>query len=275
MTREPNGIVSQRIEITPNLIKLRVVPQGWELPDFTPGQYVVLGLPGSAPRCLGAEVEDRPPKDPDKIIMRAYSVASSSEAKEYLEFYIGLVHSGSLSPRLFSLKAGDRVWLSERFKGLFTLSEVPHEFNILLIATGTGVAPYMSMIRTEIAQGLRRRFAVVLGANHSVDLGYHDELKTLDSTSDNFRYLPILSLAHEEPVPWSGHRGFIQDLWQGGTIDKIWEFHPKPDNTHVFLCGNPIMIEIMADILSEEGFKEHSRKQAGQIHLERFFPKAK
>jgi ferredoxin--NADP+ reductase len=185
------------------------------------------------------------------------------------------VHSGSLSPRLFNLKAGDSVWLAERFKGMFTLSEVPNEFNILLIATGTGVAPYMSMIRTEITQGLQRRFAVVLGANHSVDLGYHEELKALDSISDNFHYLPILSLAHEEPVPWPGHQGFIQDLWQGGTIDKIWGFHPTSDNTHVFLCGNPIMIDIMVDILSEEGFKEHSLKQTGQIHLERFFTKAK
>jgi ferredoxin--NADP+ reductase len=271
--KEPNAIVTQRIEITPELIKMRVVPQGWELPEFTPGQFATLGLPGTTVR-FGTELpEERAPKNPEKLILRAYSIASSSVAKEFVEFYIGLVHTGSLSPRLLGLRPGDKLWMSEKFKGMFTLSELPEGFNAVLIATGTGVAPYMSMIRTEIAGGLKRRFAVFHGAYHSSDLGYHSELQTLDTVSEQFTYLPTLSHPHEEQVPWNGHTGFVQKLWTDGVLDKAWGFHPTSDNTHVFLCGHPLMIEEMTEILVNEGLVKHSKREPGQIHAEQYFVK--
>jgi len=267
-----NAIVNQRIEITPDLIKLRVVPDGWELPEFTPGQYCVLGLPGSASRYPAADKEENPP-EPDKIIMRAYSVASSSVTKEYLEFYISMVRSGTLTPRLLNLKKGDKLWISSKFKGMFTMSEIPNEFNIVLIATGTGVAPYMSMIRTEIKKGIRHCIAVIHGAYHSTDLGYHSELSMLSSVSDIFTYIPIISHAHEEPVLWDGHEGFVQKLWIEGELEKAWGIQPTYENTHVFLCGHPLMIEEMQQILESEGFTKHSKKEPGQIHTEKFFAK--
>ncbi len=272
-SKEPNAVVTQRIEVTPDLVKLRVVPEGWRLPDFEPGQFGTLGLPGTAPRIDIADTEERSPKDPGKMILRAYSVASSSVAKEYLEFYVGLVRSGSLSPRLLALKPGDKLWISERFKGMFTLANVPRDHNAVLIATGTGVAPYMSMIRTEVAQGLKRRFAVFHGAYHSYDLGYHSELTTLDSLSPVFTYLPTLSHAHEEPLEWTGSNGFVQALWAEGILEKEWGFRPAPDNTHVFLCGNPFMIDEMTELLLKEGFEKHSKKSPGQIHAEQYFVK--
>lgn len=273
VVKQPNAIVSQRIEVGPELIKLRVIPDGWELPDFTPGQFASLGLPGTTLR-VGTELpEDRPPKDPDKIMVRAYSVASSSKAKEFVEFYIGLVHTGALSPRILSLKVGDRLWMSEKFKGMFTLSEVPEKFNAVLVATGTGVAPYMSMIRTEIASGLKRRFAVFHGAYHSTDLGYHSELQMLDYVSEQFAYLPTLSHPHEEQVPWNGRTGFVQKLWTDGVLDKAWGFHPSAADTHVFLCGHPLMIDEMTDLLTGEGFIKHSKREPGQIHSEQYFAK--
>ncbi len=267
---ELNVIVAQRIEVTPSLIKLRVVPDGWELPDFTPGQYSALGLPSTAPRHESAQPERDPEADLGRTIKRAYSVASSSVAKEYLEYYIGLVRTGSLSPRLFALKEGDRLFVSPKFQGMFTLSEVSEEFNVALFATGTGVAPYMSMIRTELRQGLKRRFAVVHGACQSRDLGYHDELQALSLMSKEFDYLPIISHAPEEPIAWKGHEGFAQKLWTDRVVADGWGIKPSPDNTHVFLCGNPLMVDAMLEILGSEGFARHSRKEPGQIHVESF-----
>ena len=268
--KEPNAIVVQRIEVTENLIKLRIIPDGWELPDFIPGQFGVLGLPASAPRYPSCD-PDEPPIASDKMILRAYSIASSSVLKEYLEFYIGLVRSGALTPRLLSLRPGDKVWLSPKLRGMFTLSEVPAEYNLVLIATGTGIAPYISMIRTEVAQGVRRKFAVIHGARHSSDLGYHNELMTLSAANDSFKYIPILSHAHEERIPWKGHEGFVQKLWTDGILDKAWGSHPTPQGTHVFLCGNPIMIREMEEVLEKEQFKKHTKREAGQIHIEQFF----
>ncbi|MCK5124663.1 MAG: ferredoxin--NADP reductase [candidate division Zixibacteria bacterium] len=270
--KELNAIVSQRIEVTPSLIKLRVIPDGWELPDFEPGQFGVLGLPGSASRYSSAAPEENPP-DSEKLILRAYSVASSSVAKEYIEFYIGLVRSGSLTPRLLNLKRGDKLWVGPKFKGMFTLSEVPNEFNLVLIATGTGVAPYISMIRSELAKGARHRFAVIHGACFSGDLGYHDELTTLASANKNFTYMPILSHAQDEVVPWKGHEGFVDKLWTDGTLENSWGLHPTPENTHVFLCGNPLMIKSMVEVLEKENFIKHSKKSPGQVHTEQFFVK--
>ena len=90
-----NTIVSQKIEVAPGLIVLRVVADGWELPEFTPGQFAVLGLPPEAPRCDGSWIEDHTPRA-GRLIRRAYSIASSSVSREYLEFYINLVQSLSL-----------------------------------------------------------------------------------------------------------------------------------------------------------------------------------
>jgi ferredoxin--NADP+ reductase len=156
---------------------------------------------------------------------------------------------------------------------MFTLAEVPEEFDAVLIATGTGVAPYMSMIRTEVAGGLKRRFAVFHGAYHSTDLGYHSELTTLSSISDRFIYVPTLSHPHEERSPWTGHTGFVQSAWQNGILEKAWGHRPTPKDTHVFLCGNPLMIEDMLGLLAAEGFVQHTKKTPGQVHAEQFFVK--
>lgn len=270
ITKEPNAVVIQKVEIAPGLIKLRVGGVGWEIPEFKPGQYSILGLPGTAPRCHDSGPEDYPPEKPDKLIIRAYSVASSSVAREYLEFYISLVRSGSLTPRLFNLEKGDKLWLSTHFSGMFTLHEVPIEYSVALIATGTGVAPYMSMIRTEVYEGLRYRFAVVHGARNSWDLGYNNELRTLNYMSDCFTYFPIISEPQEELTPWKGHVGFVQKVWEDGLIEKAWGFKPTRENTHIFLCGAPIMINSVMPILKEEGFEEHTKDSPGQIHMEKF-----
>lgn len=265
-----NAQVTQRTEVSPGLLILRVAPVGWTFPDFTPGQFTVMALPGSAKRCEGAEAELQAP-DPQKLIRRAYSIASSSVEKEYLEFYISLVRSGGLTPRLFALELGDRLWLSPKCTGMFTLKDVPEDKHAVFIATGTGLAPYMSMLRTYLEMNKPRKFAVLHGAYHSWDLGYRTELFTLQRLCRNFAYMPIINEPHGEPIPWKGPTGFVQDLWKGGVIKAAWGFQPTPENTHIFLCGHPAMIESVTSILIGEGFAEHSPQKPGQIHTEKFW----
>ena len=265
-----NAVVTQRTEVAPGLIILQVAPDGWELPDFTPGQYTVLGLPGSAPRDPGTDPEEEP-APPNKLIRRAYSVASSSMAKQYLEFYIALVRSGALTPRLFALEVGSRVQVGPKITGMFTLDKLPDDLNVTLFATGTGVAPYISMMRTELSRNLKRHFAIVHGARHSWDLGYRAELITLERICANFDYLPIIDHPDEEPIPWAGRTGWCQDVWRDRLIDRMWGFQPTPENTHHFLCGNPLMIQEMLRVLAEDGFQEHTKRVPGQVHLEKFW----
>ena len=267
---ELNAVVTTKIEVAPGLMVIRVAPDGWDLPEFAPGQFAVLGLPPEADRSDLADTEDEPVK-PGKLIRRAYSIASSSKAHKYLEFYVTLVHSGALSPRLFKLQPGGRVWLGPKITGTFTLDLAPPDKEVILVATGTGLAPYMSMLRTELAASKGRRFAVLLGARHSWDLGYHAELVAMEQLSPKFTYLPIISRPAEEPVPWTGRAGYVLDLWRSRELEQEWKERPTPETSRIFLCGNPAMIDDMVDLLSDEGFTEHTRKTPGSIHVERYW----
>lgn len=267
-----NAIVSEPVFVNSEAMILRVKPDGWDLPEYAPGQFVVLALPGKSPRIPYplSEMEIEPPK-PDKLIKRAYSVASSSKEKKYLEFYITLIRSGTLTPRLFALKEGDRIFMGKKLSGIFTLDDTPKESNLVMMGTGTGLAPYMSMIRTFLKSNCERKFTVIHGARHSWDLGYHTELSMLSKLVDNFNYIPVVSRPSQETIPWNGETGHVQDLWKRGVIAKDWGMEPTPKNTHVFLCGNPGMIDAALVMLKADGFTEQTRKKPGQVHVEKWW----
>lgn len=262
-----NSVVSNIIQASPTMRIMRVKPDSWELPSFTAGQFISLGLPATAPRSADSTEEDIVYK-PNKMIRRLYSIASSSVSKEYIEFYITLVRSGALTPRIFNLNIGDRIELGKRTSGIFTLEEVPEGKNVILIATGTGIAPYISMIRSNALQKRLGKIAVIQGAANSWDLGYSSELLLIESLSDKFTYIPTILMPDKEPGGWHGDTRLIQDIWEDGAIEERWEFSPSPEDTHIFLCGNPTMTDDMSQRLVKSGFVEHSRKTPGQVHIE-------
>jgi ferredoxin--NADP+ reductase len=265
-----NAVITHRIDAASGLSIFRVAPVGWQLAEFRAGQYLVLGLPGSAPRDPLSDPED-PPADPAKLIRRAYSIASSSLSKNELEFYVTLVRSGALTPRLFALKPGDKVWLSNKPVGMFTLDQIPHDKHVVMIATGTGLAPYMSMLRTHLGNSANRRYAALVGARHSWDIAYSAELNTMQRLSPRFTWLPTVSRPAEEPVPWGGEAGHVQDVWRSGRLAERWGVAPTPENTHVFLCGAPAMIDDMTALLAADGFTPDERGKPGQVHAERYW----
>lgn len=270
MRAELNAVLTHRIEVTPGLLILRIAPVGWSLPPFVPGQFAVIGLPAAAPRIALSDPEE-PNGDPGRIIRRAYSIASSSLELGALELYVNLVRSGELTPRLFALRPGDRLWLGPKITGMFTLRDVPPDRDVILVGTGTGLAPYMSMLRTELDCGGSRRFAVLAGARHSWDLGYSAELITMARLCPNLTYLATVSRPEAEPVPWGGPRGHVQELWRRGALARAWGGAPSPATAHVFLCGNPAMIDDMTALLEGEGFRVHGPRAPGEIHVERYW----
>jgi ferredoxin--NADP+ reductase len=264
-----NAVVTQKTELTPRLMILRVAADGWDMPHFEAGQYTVLGLPPSTPRYALSVPEINPPA-PGKLIRRAYSIASSSLTHEFMDFYIGLVSNGALTPRLFALEVGDHLWLSDRVVGLFTLDQVTPGRHIVMVATGTGLAPYMSMLRTHLQCNSERQMAVLHGAFHSWDLGFRDELLAIQHLCSNFTYVPTIDRPQDEPVTWHGQTGWVQNLWREGAVAQAWGFPPTPENSDIFLCGNLAMIAEMIELLQAQGFCEHTPHQPGQIHVERF-----
>jgi ferredoxin--NADP+ reductase len=263
-----NARVIGREEIHPELIVLRVRPDD-KLFDFKPGQFAVLGLPGAAPRVPQAEAES-PVPEPDKLIRRAYSIASASVERRYCEFYLTLITSGQLTPRLFALKHGDRVFLGPKASGVFTLDKVPPGKAALLIATGTGLAPYVSMLRTILTHETQRKFIVLHGARHSWDLGYRGELETLARLRPNFTYIPSITRPDQDQH-FLGRIGRIQAILEQGALEKDAGLKLDPDHVDVFLCGNPEMIKVVTTMLEGKGFKRGSGKEQGNIHVEEYW----
>ena len=263
-----NASVIGREQIHPELIVLRVRPEG-KLFDFKPGQFAVLGLPGSAPRVPEAEIET-PAPDADKLIRRAYSIASASVERRYCEFYITLINSGGLTPRLFALKHGSKVFLGPKASGVFTLDRTPPGKTAVLIATGTGLAPYVSMLRTILTTETQRKFVVLHGARYSWDLGYRGELETLARLRPNFTYIPSITRPDQDPH-FHGRTGRIQTVLEQGAIEKDAGLELDPAKTDVFLCGNPEMVKAVKAQLEPKGFISGDSKNPGTIHVEEYW----
>jgi len=304
MAVEYNATVSSRVEVAPGLIILRVAPD--KLPfEFKAGQYVVLGLKPSQPRIYEAEAEAagvvavgaveaagvaapvagtpesqeavaaqatasaRAAADPDRMIRRAYSIASESRADEYLEFYLTVVMSGELTPRLFNLKIRDRLYVGPKAVGVFTLDKAPGK-HILMIGTGTGLAPYMSMLRSELDCNGSRKFVIVHGARFSWDLGYRTELTGLARHCNNFHYMPVITRPQED-VTWRGRSGYLQNLVASGAIEEETGLPLTSDNFDVFLCGNPGMIETVIAWAESRGFIRDKGHDIGTLHTEEYW----
>jgi ferredoxin--NADP+ reductase len=276
--REPlleqlNATLTRRWDIAPGLSIFRVETDEEQF-EFEAGQYCALGLPPSYARVPEADEDEITGEQrPDRLIKRAYSIASSSRQREYLEFYITLVGSGQLTPRLFALSPGDRLWVGKKVTGHFTLEGVPREADLFLLSTGTGLAPYMSMLANELATPDRRRRTVIAhGARHSWDLGYRAELEVLARKHRHLSYIPSITRPTEEET-WNGQTGHIQDQLDDGRLEKLSGVPLDPRRAHVFLCGNPAMIETVTDRLRERGFREWSMRENpdGTIHTEKYW----
>jgi ferredoxin--NADP+ reductase len=279
-----NATVTERMDVAPGLAIIRVAADG-DLFSFMAGQYCVLGLPPDAKRVADSEAEEPIEQQGDgeqggeekkskkpKLIRRAYSIASSSKENEYLDFYVALVHSGEFTPRLFALEKGDRIWLGPKATGLFTLKDVPTDADLYLIGTGTGLAPYVSMLKSDVLEESQtRRIVVAHGARYSWDLGYRKELESLTSRNERLIYIPSITRG-EKDESWSGVTGYLQDQISSGTLEEQSGVPLDPERVHVFLCGNPAMIEVAVEILVAKGFSEWTRKTPeGTIHLEKYW----
>lgn len=256
-----NATLTQRIEVTPDLLIIRIRPDT-AVPDFIPGQYVALGLPGSSPRPAHFPPEPEP-HAPDKIIKRAYSIGSAPQEKEYFEFYVAILPTGALTSRLVLLKEGDRVYLAPKVTGHFTLHDVPGDKNLIFIATGTGLAPFMSMIRTKSTWEKQRTITILHGVRFERDLAYQQEIADLKAAHPTLRYHAFVS--REPAKDGVFEKGYVQQVFINGTLA------PKSDSDHVFMCGNPAMIDDVEKILTARGYIVNSKKHPGSLHVEKYW----
>jgi len=254
-----NAVVESVRVLHDGLRVVRVRYRDRAIDVFEPGQFVILGLPAGEGGGGAA-----------KLVKRAYSICSSPGDRGALEFLIVRVDDGGLTPRLWELSVGDELWMDERVRGEFTLSSVPVDANIVMVATGTGVAPFVSMLRDERLAERVGRVALLHGARTTLDLAYHDELTRLAERNPAIRYVPILSRESGDSA-WAGLRGRVQSVLVGTRFEQLAGFAIDAATTHVMLCGNPEMIRDVTARMESRGMRIHRKREPGTIHAERYW----
>ena len=257
-----NARVIERHDIHEDLAVFAIAPaDGSDAPDFAPGQYATLGLPDPAHSTA----------DRVKLIRRMYSIASPATRQDRLEFYIVRVDGGALTPSLFDLAAGDRLHMSGRCGGHFTLSEHAAGKTLVLVGTGTGTAPYRSMLHTHRDDPPWDHLVLIEGCRLARDLGYRAEFEALAETDERFTYLPTVTREPDDS-DWPGLRGRVPALLEADRFRELTGRELAPDSAHVYLCGNPAMIDQCEADLLNRGFVTQDRKHPeGNLHFERYW----
>ena len=256
METELNATVLERTDLSERVFLLRVKSDEADPPRFEPGQFVQVGLPLPTPARDGSGVLRV------RMQRRSYSLASAPGDPRGYELCLALVAAGRLTPELHRLRARARVYLDTRPQGRFTLERIEPTRDLVLVATGTGVAPYVSMRRAYAGQGRWRRMTIVHGVRWPADLVYRDELEQAARSDPGFAYVPIVS-RESDRARWSGLTGRVQQALGGSEI--------SPQSCHVFLCGNPAMIDETRKLLEPRGFLPDTPETLGGLRFERYW----
>ena len=195
-------------------------------------------------------------------VARPFSMVNSPE-DPMLEFYGIVVPEGPLSPRLARLEAGDTLYVASNPAGFLVLSELPDAAALWLLSTGTGIAPFISMLRAGTPWRRFRDVVLVHAVRHARELVYRDEIEAMQ----NLRYVPVVS---REDAPGS-LRGRIPQLLRDGRLEATAGLKLAPENSQVMLCGNPDMLKDATAVLTERGLRKNRRRTPGHITVESFW----
>lgn len=192
-----------------------------------------------------------------------------------LEFYGITVPEGPLSPRLAELEAGDNLFVATNPAGFLVLSEVPDAESLWLIATGTGIAPFLSMLRTETPWKRFNTVVLVHAVRHASELVYQDLIKKINKEREKqFRYVSFVSRqaaagSLSGRIPAAIRDGRLERAAGAALTPKDSDSHAM--GSHVMLCGNPDMLKDAAAALAERGMRKHRRRTPGHVSVESFW----
>ena len=231
--------ILDRQDISPDLCIIRINPGGPF--EHRAGQFATLGFERD-----GVRTE------------RAYSIASSPY-DDALEFFVELVPQGALTPSLFQLQPGDTLLCRKLAKGRFTLDLRSGRTNHLLISTVTGIAPFVSYVRTlyrdwkdgaNSMPGNHKLFCLQ-GASQSFELGYREELERYAAEAPWFKYTATVSRPWNDSN-WKGEIGRVDDVLRKYT--DVWGL--SPEVTTAYLCGHPKMVLNCQGVLERAGWRK-------------------
>lgn len=189
--------------------------------EFNPGQFVSLSAP------IG-----------EKVVTRAYSIASMPNGNRF-DLCLNLVEDGYFSPLLFAMKPGDTVDLAGPV-GYFVWRNP--DADAILVATGTGIAPFRSMLQHRLAAGIQSKVHLILGVRHEASLLYCEEFERLAEVHDYFAFWPVVS---RPSFDWQSRSGHVQQ--------HVMEALGDRRDIDVYICGLKAMVDDMRTRLKAAG----------------------
>lgn len=262
-----NATLIEREDLNGSLAIFKVRFDSGEKLEFEPGQFTTLGLIDPDAPVPAANSRRRGPK----MIRRAYSIANTPKQQTDIEFYIVRVDGGRFTPLLWQLKPGDPLFMDTKVKGTFTLDDIPDGKDLVMVGTGTGVAPYLSMLNAYRASGCWRKLILIECCRTGDCLGYYDELTKIATEDDSVTYLPTLTREPEDSGR-QGLRGRVHKILAPEQFKTLTGITLNPEQCHVLLCGNPEMIDQATKNLNVLGFVTKDRaRPGGNLHFERYW----
>lgn len=242
-----SGQVTDQHQWTDRLHSLRVEAN---IAPFEAGQFTKLGLESGG-----------------EIVARPYSLVNAPNERP-LDFYFIVVPEGPLSPRLAALQPGDSILVAAQANGFLTLPEIPESPHLWLISTGTGIGPFLSILKTEKPWERFERVVLVHAVRTMEELSYADTISHIVQTHpQQFSYIPFVS---REPCNFA-LSGRIPQAISDGTLEQRAGIPFSQELSQVMLCGNPDMVEDTRNMLIARGLRKNSRREPGHISMERYW----
>jgi ferredoxin--NADP+ reductase len=202
-----------------------------------------------------------------EMVARPYSFINAPEERPH-EFYYVVLPDHPLTPRLSRLEAGDTVYLTPHAAGFLTLAEVPPGEHLWLLASGTALGPFLSILKTETPWQRFARVVLVHAVRRAEELSYREQIDSLQARhAAKFVFVPVIS-------------GEDSDFALGGRIPKAIEdgrleakagINLCAQSSRLMVCGNPAMVADTVHALQERGLKKHRRRDPGQISVENYW----
>ena len=256
---------------------------------FIPGQFSRLGLPSPAfaPDAETGVVRRAPP--PFDVLWRAYSITSAPDS-DHLEYYGILVPAGAFTSAVRDLQPGDPILLEKSPNGFLTIDRFTGGDTLWMLATGTGLGPYVAQLRDAAVWQRFRTIVLVHGVRHAREFAYAAELQSLSARmaqQPGMAQLRVVQATTREPLgtappavsghpdsdaaAWPRLHGRITTLLENGALEQAAGIALQPESARLMLCGNPAMIEETRRLLQQRGFLPVRRALAGHFLTENYW----